>query len=70
MEGEDNILTLKINGMTCSHCVQNVRKAIQNLPNVEEVNIDLASGKAFIKGTILDTNQIIKSIEKAGYSVD
>lgn len=35
-----------VKGMTCDHCKQSVTKAIAVLPEITDVHVDLASGKA------------------------
>ena len=38
--------TIKINGMTCDHCVKRVTKEISTIPGVSTVAVDLAAGTA------------------------
>lgn len=67
------IVTLKINGMRCRHCVQNVTEAIRSLPFVGKADVDLQTGTAHIT---LNTyapdaeSMIRKEIEKAGYTTE
>ena len=37
--------TIKINGMTCDHCVKRVTKEISTIPGVSTVAVDLAAGQ-------------------------
>jgi copper chaperone CopZ len=37
-------IDLDVQGMTCSSCVKHVSKALQALPGVDAVAVDLASG--------------------------
>jgi Cu+-exporting ATPase len=62
-------ITLKVSGMTCPHCVNNVTKAIQGLPGVVEVQVSLEQGQAQISGTA-DQRSLVNAVEEAGYSVD
>ena len=60
---------IKIEGMSCQHCVMRVRKAVDELPGVShsEVNIGTARveyDESKVKGTDLE-----QAIEKAGYKV-
>jgi copper ion binding protein len=41
--------TLKVSGMTCSHCVSTVMEALQNVAGVERADVDLARGRATIE---------------------
>ena len=36
---------IKVKGMSCGHCAAAVTKALQGLPGVSEVQVDLASGR-------------------------
>ena len=44
-----NPLLLKIGGMSCQHCVDHVTKALQELPGVAAVSVDLSSGRATLE---------------------
>jgi P-type Cu+ transporter len=61
--------TLKITGMTCSHCVNNVAKALQALPGVEDVQVDLDTGRAVVTGPV-DQAILVEAVVKAGYSAE
>lgn len=57
---------LTIKGMTCLNCVRHVREALLAVDGVQQVQIDLTSGRAEIQGTAaLPTLQ--KAVENAGY---
>lgn len=38
------IITLNVEGMSCSHCVNAVKKSVSSLNGVESVIVDLKSG--------------------------
>ena len=63
--------TLNVQGMTCSHCEQSVKNALQNLNGVNAVNVQLASGRVDI--AFDDSNitmiDIRNAIEEQGYDV-
>ena len=40
--------TLKIQGMTCNHCVMRVAKALKAVPGVQDAQVDLKSGNAVV----------------------
>lgn len=62
-------LKLKIAGMTCNHCVANVKRALSENKGVEQVSVDLTSGIALIYGKGLNSADLKKSVEDIGYSV-
>lgn len=60
--------TIKIDGMSCNHCVMNVKKAISSVKGVEDVDVSLQDNAAYIKGEF-DLSIVEKSIEDVGYNV-
>jgi len=60
--------TIKIEGMSCNHCVMNVKKAISEVEGVSEVEVNLAQGEAYIKGNF-DLSKICTAIIDVGYNV-
>lgn len=63
--------TVKIEGMTCNTCVENVKKALsKNLNGVNLVAISLDDKCAILDHVEgLDQNEIKKAVESAGYNV-
>lgn len=43
-------IELNVQGMTCGGCVKHVTKALQSVPGVTQVDVDLASGRARVQG--------------------
>ena len=59
---------ITVEGMSCEHCVMAVKKAIQEIPGVKGVEVDLSSKKATVEADddkILD--DVKEAIRKAGY---
>jgi uncharacterized membrane protein YraQ (UPF0718 family)/copper chaperone CopZ len=65
---EDKFIKLNIEGMTCNHCVANVKKVIENTPGVEEFEVSLSDNSALVKGDV-NIQNLTKSIEDIGYKV-
>ena len=59
-------LTLNVKGMTCHNCVKHVTQALQGVPGVEKVQVDLATGKAQVEGAA-DEAALIAAVEEEGY---
>jgi copper chaperone CopZ len=57
---------LNITGMTCNHCVQNAKKALESVAGAESVEVTLEPGGATVTGNA-DTNQLINAVNDAGY---
>lgn len=57
---------LKITGMTCGHCVAAVGKAIRAVPEVQDAQVDLASGSARVQGSA-DPQALVEAVRAEGY---
>jgi len=60
---------LKVEGMSCDHCVGRVRKALSDTPGVLEATVDLDRCSATVRTSReVPPAQLIAAVEKAGYS--
>ena len=64
-------ITLKVQGMTCQHCVQTIEKSVGKLAGVNEVAVNLANGQVDVH---MDERKVSEAelraaIENAGYQV-
>ena len=59
--------TLRIDGMTCSHCRASALDGLQNLPFAKRVDVDLKSGIAHISGTAIDREAIANKLDSLGF---
>lgn len=56
--------------MSCGHCVNHVKIALEELSGVNSVSVDLASKTAIVEaGSEVDDADIKAAIEDAGYEV-
>ncbi|KGO98038.1 heavy metal translocating P-type ATPase [Novilysobacter defluvii] len=63
-------MKIPVEGMSCASCVGRVERALQGLPGVEEVTVNLASETAEVRaGASLDSAALVAAVEKAGYRV-
>ena len=60
--------TVTIQGMSCQHCVASVTKALQAIPGIGQVKVDLTKGEANYVGKI-DPNVVKKAITAIGFTV-
>lgn len=58
--------TLLITGMTCHNCVKHVTQALQAIPGVTEVQVDLSSGRAEVIGAA-DSQALLDAVAEEGY---
>ncbi len=64
---EERMLALNVTGMTCSHCVAAVTRALKDSKGVEAVDVNLRTGKALLDGNDLDAEALCKAVEAIGY---
>lgn len=58
-----------LSGMRCQSCTQTITAALQHVPGVEEVNVDLATQTATVTGNT-EPKELITAIAKAGYKAN
>lgn len=68
-EQEDVDAQLKVEGMTCPHCVASVKKSLEAVAGVELAEPDLASGIVTIHGDGFEIAALRSAVEAAGYKV-
>ena len=62
--------TLKIDGMSCEHCVRAVSGALEGVPGVETVlEVSLDRGEALLEGNA-ETAALIAAVEEEGYRAE
>lgn len=54
---------LKIEGMSCGHCVSEVTQVLREVEGVDEVNVSLGNGEAAVKGSC-SREDLLKSINE------
>ena len=61
--------TIKVNGMSCGHCVASVTKALEEMDNIENVSVDLEAGLVHYTTTAaVALNDIKNTILKIGFT--
>ena len=56
----------QVEGMSCNHCKAAVKNAIDVIPGVEKVEVDLAGGKAYVYGSH-NHEEVVKAVSDRGY---
>jgi len=62
--------TLDIQGMTCASCVGRIERALQKVPDIDKVTVNLATEQARIRliaNSALSVDDLIETIQKTGY---
>lgn len=58
-----------IDGMSCMHCAQRVKKAIGALAGIAELNVEVGKASVEFDETKTSQQEIEAAIAKAGYTV-
>ena len=66
-----NQVTLNVQGMSCGHCVSSVESSVGKLDGVNEVKVDLESGKVDVsyEEDKVSLDVIKETIDDQGYDV-
>ena len=60
---------LKIEGMTCQHCVSHVTEALEGVPGVAAAKVNLKKGEAVVKSEATSLEALSAAVAAAGYKV-
>lgn len=60
------IIYYNVEGMNCSHCAENVKKAIAAVEGVEQVEVSLHEGTARIQGSHIE-DDVLRAVESIGF---
>ena len=62
--------TYTVTGMTCGHCVSSVTEEVSELPGVDDVQVDLDSGRLTVTAAApVGADKVRAAVEEAGYSL-
>lgn len=60
--------TYSVIGMTCAHCAMSVTEEVTQIPGVQDVDVDLGSGRVTITSdSAVDRTRVQDAVEEAGY---
>ena len=62
--------TYTVTGMTCGHCVSSVTEEVGGLPGVNDVQVELESGRVTVTSDgPIGQDKVRAAVEDAGYSL-
>ena len=62
--------TYHVTGMTCGHCVSAVRDELGALVGVQDVTVDLPTGRVQVTGdSELPRDQVVAAVDEDGYQL-
>ncbi len=60
-----------VNGMTCGHCVNSVTEELLKIDGVENVDVELSTGKVEISTNFeIEKTKVAEAIKEAGYELN
>lgn len=62
-------LRIQINGMTCQHCVMRVKQAIESLPGIQDVTVEIGTASISFDASVIQQKEIEEAIVTAGYTI-
>jgi copper chaperone len=63
-------MKITVKGMSCGHCAAAVTKALEALPGVSQVQVDLTTGRVtFANANPIAPEELSRVIKAAGYEV-
>ncbi|MGO9013754.1 MAG: heavy-metal-associated domain-containing protein [Dissulfurispiraceae bacterium] len=60
---------IKIEGMSCEHCVMRVKRALNGIAGITEANVTVGSASIKYDESKVKMEDIYSAIEKAGYKI-
>lgn len=62
---------IQVQGMGCENCIRHVTEALEGLPGVKDVTVDLQTGEvSFDKPDSVSMDAIKSAIKDAGYQIE
>jgi len=61
--------SIKVEGMSCQHCVMRVTRALQGLSGIQDLDVQIGTVSLRFDEHSLNKEDVVKAIENAGYKV-
>jgi copper chaperone len=62
-------INMKIDGMSCQHCVMSVKKAVDAVEGINSSEVSVGSAKILYDDIKTDRDAFVKAVQDAGYKV-
>jgi len=66
--GKTEVITVKVTGMTCSHCEANVKRNLEALKGITNVIADNRSETVKISGNKINLGKVKETVNGLGYN--
>jgi copper chaperone CopZ len=60
-------MTMRIEGMSCAHCVRAVRDALAEVPGVEVERVEVGSATVRLDPAVARRDQVAEAVRDVGY---
>ena len=58
----------QVSGMSCGHCEAAVRSEVAQIPGIDDVTVNAATGKLVVTSAQpIDTDAVLGAVDEAGY---
>ena len=64
-----NEITLQIDGMSCGHCVGQVRRALTRVEGLERCEVTIGEARVIYDPDVTELGDIVEAVKEAGYDV-
>jgi P-type Cu+ transporter len=69
-EAADASMSLSLRGMHCASCVTTIENALSAVPGVARASVNLATGRAEVRGSDLDPGRLVAAVRASGYDAE
>jgi copper chaperone len=58
----------QVSGMSCGHCEAAVTDEVGQIPGVDSVDVDAATGRLVVRSSLpVDASAVLRAVDEAGY---
>lgn len=61
-------IELKLEGLTCEHCVARVEKALAGVAGVSAVEVRMEASSATVTGQGVSLDDLVEAVDRVGYT--
>jgi P-type Cu+ transporter len=69
-EAAEASMSLSLRGMHCASCVTTIENALAAVPGVARASVNLATGRAEVRGADLDPGRLVAAVRASGYDAE
>jgi len=62
-------ITIRIDGMSCQHCVMRVKRALEGLAGISDLSVEVGSAQVTFDESKIQQSDVENAVIKAGYKI-